>query len=331
MKKLVVNIDSLPAERFKLKELVKGDYKRVESRNIKIRPGFAFMPEFLLDSPPSKTGLWMDFIKSHSPYWFIKRGSMEVRNRGNLERRLLMLVTKLLSRRTYNPHSIPTGLLRYFDRHHGLVEINKHLEQLLSRKFRSQTGSIISGEVEEVEKQVMESSAHVVFANYSKLDIVGHIHGPKSGEYKEALEAILASIERIERSEKFGEIIFMSDHGMYEIKKYLNYSEFLSGFKPGKDMVYFVNSPLLRVWDLGCGKDRILDYLGSLSKFGKILSGKDFKNFELPTSKSFGDYIFWLKRGNHFVPDFFWGDREIKGMHGYFEWDKSKYIVLRKE
>ncbi len=331
--KLIINIDSLPVEKFPKNLGFEGyEVKNIEKK--RIRPTFAFLYEFLLGKPPSKTKLWMDFVFSkNSPYKFLRFSkSFKIADRNLLSRKFLMILARIVSGRGFNPYCIPTGLLGYFDRAEELIKAEKKLEESFKKKFQVNSVKIISGNLEKIEEEVMKSRSELIFVNYSKLDYVGHIYGPDSKEYTSYVRKIFSSIARILKMEKFEKVILMNDHGMYEIKRYLNPYEVLEGFKIGKELVFFINSPMLRFWFLEDVKGDLESRLEEFERknFGKILRNEDYRKFQFPRDKKFGELIFWLYRGHHFLPDFFWGWKKIKGMHGYLEWDKQILIKIER-
>ncbi len=331
---LIINIDSLPVEKFpKNLEFEGYEVKNIEKRGI--RPTFAFLCEFLLEKPPSETKLWMDFVFSYnSPYKFFRiLKNFKVVNRNVLTRKFLMLLARMISGKEFNPHSIPIGLLGYFDRDKHLIKAKRRLKELFKNKFQVNSVKLISGDVEKIEKEVEKSRSELIFVNYSKLDYIGHVYGPDSEEYNNYVRKVFGSIERVLRTKKFKRVILMNDHGMYKIKRYLDPYELLEGFKIGKELIFFVNSPMLRFWFLK--KDVKYDLESRLEELekknlGKILKSEDYLHFQFPTDKKFGELIFWLYRGHHFLPDFFWGWKRIKGMHGYLEWDTQILIKIER-
>jgi len=330
--KLIVNIDSLPLKRFEIDLFVPDNYKIVNNETTKIRPTFSFLSEFLTGKPPSKTKIWVDYVISKSsPYWFLKWvKDFKVKDRNPILRKILMTISKIISKETYNPQNIPLGLLPFFDIDKNLKHFRENVNKLFKEKFGTKSVSIISGDIYEVELGIRRSKQKLVFANYSILDYVGHIFGPNSREYAEYTKKVFRSIREVLSIGKFEEVQIMNDHGMYEIKKYIEIEPLLQEFKIGKDLIFFINSPMLRFWILNKEVEKdLLDRLEEIKKWGKILEKKDYERFSFPKNRRFGEIIFWLHKGYHFLPDFFWGWKKIKGMHGYLEFERGKKITLK--
>jgi len=330
--KLIINIDSLSHDKFNEKKLVSGIYEISSSKKVRIRPSFSFMGEYLSGKPPKDTGLWMDHVFSKkSPYWFLKSNDFQIKKRSSFSRKFLYILSKILSKNTYDPLNIPSGVLKYFAKSKFQYDFGTSKEALLVKKFGVNTASLVSGDIPEVEKSIKAASSDVVFVNYQKLDSIGHIGGPNSKHYLNYTNQIFESIRGVLEGGEFSEVQIMSDHGMYEVKKYIHIFEFLKDYPLGKDWLYFVNSPFLRLWKLKKDAPDIEVALKDLEGqgLGVIMTPKIFSEYGLPRSPEFGDIIFWLKPGNHMVPDYFWADREIKGMHGYFGWDASRKIILK--
>jgi len=330
--KLIVNIDSLPVDRFDLNKIVDSkNYEVVSNKKFKIRPGFNFMGEFLTGNPPSKTGLWMDFVRSeNSPYQFLKVGSSVVKSRGKISNRILKLFSRILYKKTFYPYQIPLGLLKYFDLHEKIEDFKKEELNIFKKKYNVKTVSIISGEIDDIEKKLEIESSELVFVNYYTLDKVGHKYGPNSKEYLELSERIFESVIKIQRSRKFKSVEIMSDHGMYEVNKIVNIWDFIERAAL-KNIVYFVNSPVLRFWVNGEHRKIVETGLKMMEneRIGRILTEKDFIKFDLPQDREFGDLIFWLNEGHHIAPDFFMGEEKVKGLHGYWGWDWSIQLILK--
>ena len=110
-------------------------------------------------------------------------------------------------------------------------------------------------------------------------------------------------------------LIILGDHGMVDVKKYINILPVVKkikskyGLSVGDDFVYFIDSTALRLWF----KDKkIIPQVDN--DISKYLEG----NIELTKidNKYYGDLIYMLKPSNVFFPDFF-NTKKNKGMHGY--------------
>ena len=323
----------MPLNQFDISQILNKKYEIIQSEDVSIRPGFAFMVEFLTGRPPSKTNMWLDFIKHESPFSFLKGIKwLYFPNRSRVHKKLLSQLAKRLKGHSYNPHNIPSCLLPYFNMDQKLTDFLEKTADYFKLKYRVKSFDKASGTVENVEKKITNTKAELFFGNYSLLDFLGHQKGPNSKEYSELVKKIFQSIYRIQDAEIFEEIEIMSDHGMYEIKKYIDYRPIIKGLKIPEDFVFFANSPLLRFWSTEGNLNTIEHRLEKLQELGigTILTEETKKAWKFPLDRKFGDLIFWANRGYHFVPDFFHGRVKIKGMHGYLENDITKKTILSK-
>ncbi|MEK6904643.1 MAG: alkaline phosphatase family protein [Nanoarchaeota archaeon] len=115
------------------------------------------------------------------------------------------------------------------------------------------------------------------------IDKLGHKYGPNSREIKDALKKLDRQLEK----EDFD--LIMSDHGMMEVKEYVEVPE---------TDICFIDSTMARYWDR---KPEI-----STNK-GRWIKG----------SEKFGRYIFVANPGVVFLPNYWDGSNKVKGMHGY--------------
>ena len=157
------------------------------------------------------------------------------------------------------------------------------------------------------------------------LDEIGHLYGPESNQYKNYTENLFKCLEiiltKVLKEAKYN-VILISDHGMTEIKSYINilkplYLEF--GY-PGEDYIIYCDSVYLRVWSkYGCLIEKIRRYLSSIEII-KILTEEERRMYGIRKVK-FGNLICVLKEGYAFNPNHFGLiiRKYPRGMHGYLD------------
>lgn len=147
----------------------------------------------------------------------------------------------------------------------------------------------------------------VKYIYFGNLDNTGHRYGTKSME-------IIREIGKIDRAiskEDFD--IILSDHGMIDVTRVINVPF-------TKDC--FIDSDMARYWG---SKDELEDIKKNLPlKQGKILNWPN---------KSYGDLIFLVNPGVLISPNYWYGKKIVKGMHGYDGKHKEMngiYILKKK-
>lgn len=274
---------------------------------------------------PEETGIWAEFI--------LKQKTSPTR----LEYlpldyfpHLISAPIKLLfsSFLNLNLRNIPLNLLKYFEpakEHKHMVTLfdlfNKHSISYFDYEERNlkilERGVI---------KKIESTDIDVVFLKIPDLDLQGHIWGVNSSSTIKRIVSVDKHIKRILNSfksevwnEEFNTII-MSDHGMVQVKQYIDLANVLRRFcKEEKDFIAFYDATLARFWFKNAyAKDKVSNYLNSL-KIGKILDETELKEFGVYfPDKRYGELIFLLDPGYIIFPNFY----EVlpfppRGMHGY--------------
>ncbi len=163
-------------------------------------------------------------------------------------------------------------------------------------------------------------------------DSFGHKHGPDSEGLRSAMREMdrkigdmVAAIERHSTGNRF---IFIGDHGMVTVTKKIDVEKELRAhfrrgrLKTGRDVLYFLDSTLARVWALKEGaRESVRDALLSsetLRSHGSVLDAAAAKKFHVPwNDRRYGDHIWLADPGVMISPDFFHRISTEKGMHGY--------------
>jgi hypothetical protein len=156
-------------------------------------------------------------------------------------------------------------------------------------------------------KKPAYSGLPVEFKYFGELDRIGHEYGTKSQEIINAIKKIDENISKLNF-----DLVF-SDHGMVDIANYVAVPETKN---------CFIDSDMARYWG---NKEELLEIKKKLPlKYGKII------NYRSP---AYGDLIFLANTGVLISPNYWQGNRRIKGMHGYSpeHKDMKAIYILKKE
>jgi predicted AlkP superfamily pyrophosphatase or phosphodiesterase len=167
----------------------------------------------------------------------------------------------------------------------------------------------------------------------SASDFYGHLFGPESIEFNKIINKLdsdlMKFISLFEKSENGSNYIILGDHGMTSVINKINLESEIKNivkrkkFKLGKDVIYFLDSTIVRIWFLNeKAKTELLDDLYQSSTFfsnnGEWLNLQKAIEYNIPwPDKRYGDCIWLAKSGNLVFPDFFHSFEPCKGMHGY--------------
>lgn len=163
-----------------------------------------------------------------------------------------------------------------------------------------------------------------MFLFIADLDNVGHIFGPHSYEVKRKAEEVDNCIREIisflEKKYKEIDIIAFGDHGMVEVKEFVDLRSFIDELpiKLKKDYIYFLDSTFARFWVFNKKAKNVL--LSRLSRLecGNLITESDKKKYRIRfDNRKFGDIIFWINEGKMIFPNFWHVRNKKKGMHGY--------------
>ncbi|TRO62020.1 hypothetical protein E2P64_00615 [Candidatus Bathyarchaeota archaeon] len=221
---------------------------------------------------------------------------------------------KLLSYKILPNTRIPLNALQYFDVSDGYVN---------ALKIKQPVG------LEKEELKIV----------YTKIvDRAGHLYGTQSTETCTAIEKVSEIIRTTLNVGNFDNLFVVGDHGMCDIKKKIDIVPALdsTGLKFGKDLLYFIDSTMIRFWFVSeHSKEVVTEVLEGFKKFGKIIGTKDAKELDINFGhKRYGELVFWLNDGVVFKPSFyhrwtFTGARKNEGMHGYLG-DRTVFAVASK-
>jgi len=169
-------------------------------------------------------------------------------------------------------------------------------------------------------------------------DAIGHKYGPNSTEIidnnRKLDDTINAFIKSFSSKCNQSRFILLGDHGMASVNTSIDIKSIIkdlileNNWVSGKDIIYFLDSTMLRVWVLN---DKIRNKLFNslknnhdLIKNGIFLSKENSIKYNIPYGTEYGDLIWWANPGVMIYPDFFHHQKQQpKGMHGYYNETKS--------
>lgn len=172
------------------------------------------------------------------------------------------------------------------------------------------------------------------FLHLWDVDKTGHRFGPQAEETKGVLRQQDRLAEKIVERFSLQEdlILIWSDHGMVEVKGFVNLKERLP--KNGDGVFYFLDSTMARFWFKdGAVRKRVLETLSNV-KEGHLLTADEKKKFKIDFDhQKYGEGIFLLDPGFVFRPNFFHKEGAVKGMHGYDLSDEAErgFFILNRD
>jgi hypothetical protein len=171
-----------------------------------------------------------------------------------------------------------------------------------------------------------KNGTNFIFLLIADLDGIGHIYGPNSEERQKISKLIDHKIYDIyNHLLKFYnviELIAFGDHGMAEVKNYVDFRPILKSIPLtiGKDYIYFLDSTFARFWFFNDKAKKIITDTLKNIKGGTIISEKDKSKYRINyKNRKFGDAIFWIDGETMIFPNFWHVRSTKKGMHGYRE------------
>lgn len=183
-----------------------------------------------------------------------------------------------------------------------------------------------SGECDIFKRYIREGRFRVASLHLYDLDHVVHERGPDSRQAKRKvreLDYFLESIfNEVQESYKEVDTVIFSDHGATRVVRTLDIMSRLDrDLKPHReigDFVAFFDSTMARFWFKDSGsRDQVISALGDISD-GHLLSTKEKRELGLNFGHCrYGQEIFLVNPGVLISPNFFQGDKLVRGMHGY--------------
>lgn len=163
-------------------------------------------------------------------------------------------------------------------------------------------------------------------------DIFGHLYGPDSRELRQALRHLDRELEDfVQNSEHVSSgnrYLFLGDHGMLTVTKNIDTGHEIarllisSGLREGRDVLFFLDSTMVRLWGLTSKAQRLLPDIFNASKLfsenGTWMNRAIALRHHVPWPDSrYGDLLWVANPGVLVFPDFFHCSSPYKGMHGY--------------
>lgn len=190
-----------------------------------------------------------------------------------------------------------------------IIDCMINFPRLIQGKELHKTGKIPLKQLykmEMIDSKKFYKNLPIKYKYFSKLDKVGHKYGTESQE-------IIKEIKKIDKKiSKMDFDIILSDHGMANIKKVVSVPE-------TEDCI--IDSDMVRYW----GDEK------ELEEIREKLPLKDWKILNW-SNKKFGDLIFLAETGVLISPNYWYGNKKIKAMHGYDGKDKEMkalYIIKK--
>lgn len=238
------------------------------------------------------------------------------------------------------PPAIPIGVAPYFSNNpleskSGTIFEALEAEGVSCSKQSDSRGYF--GEYKNLHEMSLTSSSIGFYYMY-RSDELGHIHGPYSSHVESYLRAadkkIAELVRDAEKSSGRVNFLLFSDHGMCEVRNFVNVQKILSktGLKNGKDYIAFYDSTMARFWPkTGGSKEAIITAL-SKTKGITLLDNNLLKKYHIDfrDKKRYGELIFLLDPETRIFPDYFAPIKGgVKGWHGFDpEFPESKGIFV---
>ncbi len=319
---------------FRLKE------KSIYVKKIKPSLGFCEISEFLTGTSPNKNKNFTQFnFSEESPYKKIK----PLLNIANLIEKIVpnkKLIHRGLERILkffgfrYLIYNIPFKVLNkikpteaersYFEG--GAFKVESIFDILDKREVDTENFveyNYIQGDDEFRFRNLINKSKTKKFyiAYFGGLDGKGHKFGPGSREIKEEVKKVDRYLQTISKRFVGFNIIFLGDHGMLEVKEYLNMGKKIEGIckrhKINPDKIdVFLDSTIVRINSKDKGTESILKEEFKKMKGGKLLDKKDY-----------GGIVWSINKGGMIYPDYF-NFKKPRGMHGYREENYQKGLCI---
>ena len=154
-------------------------------------------------------------------------------------------------------------------------------------------------------------------------DSLGHTYGPFSKELCSGLRELDANIQnfvgRLNSIQADNRFVFLGDHGMHKVAAVVNLQSELDRITKGdKKTVYFVDSTMIRVWNVPTHMRSLLKSSELFRRHGNWVSPQFAAEHGIPwPNRLYGDCLWVANPGTLVFPDFFRTTSPCKGMHGY--------------
>jgi len=181
-------------------------------------------------------------------------------------------------------------------------------------------------------RNIKKSHKDLYLVYIAAADVYGHAYGPASLEFRHVLIDLDGHLEHFVKTiESFApgnRYIFLGDHGMATVTNRIDAEKeiirllCLTELRKGHDVVYFLDSTMVRLWVMNDkARKRLPHALASSKLFNEngLWMGHALANrCHVPwPDRHYGDYLWVANSGNLVFPDFFHRRLPCKGMHGY--------------
>ena len=183
-----------------------------------------------------------------------------------------------------------------------------------------------------VVNDIKESSKDLYLVYIDALDVYGHCYGPDSLEFREVLQQLDRDLkqftELLESVAPGNRYLFLGDHGMVTVTNRIDAEKEISrllhsvGLRKGYDVIYFLDSTMIRFWALtDKARSLLTNTITSSEIFNENGSWMDKQtaksNHVSWPDRRYGDHLWIANPGVLVFPDFFHRYSPCKGMHGY--------------
>jgi len=183
----------------------------------------------------------------------------------------------------------------------------------------------------QVEKSAGDETMSLHLLYISSADKYGHLYGPSSDlfitEMSNLDQRIKSFVQHVESSDDKAKFVFLGDHGMTDVTKKIDIKSIIENICKtndivlGRDIVYFLDSTIFRVWflnDKGWGAKVDIENHSEVIRFGSWMTSANSQHYNIKwPNRSYGDMLWLASPGAMIFPDFFNSIYVPKGMHGY--------------
>lgn len=175
----------------------------------------------------------------------------------------------------------------------------------------------------ETEEKLAMRKAVFHYLYISKTDHLLHINGNDPVHLKNSLSYYANNIRQIYKVAKENfkkvELLVFSDHGMIDVTDKIDVMSHLNKlpYRFAEDYLVFYDATMVRLWfkNPTC-KEPIMNIINNINGI-ELISDNELKKLgSLFPDYRYGESIYLAKGGNIISPSFF-GDLDVKGMHGY--------------